>query len=110
MQILNELACLVCSIALYNLHVGPKVQTLASACCSFCSEGGLEAVLQLLQHPELQYMAMSALVVLLGSHTNRCAQSCTPAFETFPAGCRRRALRNCVCMPAVLHDRRRVGY
>lgn len=30
-------------------------------------EGGLELVLQLLQHPELQYFAMSALVVLLGS-------------------------------------------
>lgn len=33
----------------------------------FVREGGLDLVLQLLPHPELQYFAMSALVVLLGS-------------------------------------------
>ena len=36
-------------------------------CCSFCREGGLDAVLRLLPHPELQYLAMSALVALLGT-------------------------------------------
>lgn len=30
-------------------------------------EGGLDLVIQLLHHPELQYFAMSALVALLGS-------------------------------------------
>lgn len=36
---------------------------------SFCAEGGVEVVLRLLPHPELQYLAMSALVALLGTWT-----------------------------------------
>jgi len=34
---------------------------------SFVKRGGLALVMQLLSHPELQYFAMSALVVLLSS-------------------------------------------
>lgn len=43
--------------------------------CSFCEEGGLQEVLQLLPHPELQYLAMSALVALLGAWQVRCRLS-----------------------------------
>lgn len=45
----------------------------------FIREGGLDLVLQLLPQPELQYFAMSALVVLLGSPASA-------VYEDGPAG------------------------
>lgn len=50
--------------------------------CSFCEEGGVEVVLRLLPHPELQYLAMSALVSLLGTWTQTI--SCASAADRYP--------------------------
>ena len=41
--------------------------------CSFCEGGGLGVVLRLLQHPELQYLATTALLSLLGTWTRSAA-------------------------------------